>query len=426
MFKTENINLFKEKALYWASSFNACCYLDSNGYDDAYGSYDCLIAAGTQNELLASNNYYLEELKEFQTRNRQWLFGYLSYDLKNQVEDLKSENSDQLNFPIAYFFVPKFIICIKDQDIQIISNDDTISADTIIKKIESFDLPNSTNFNPVSIKAKISKQQYLDRVEKIKKHIIRGDIYELNFCQEFYSESTEIDPVATWMKLNKRSPMPFSSFFKLNDKYILCASPERFLVKKEQKLYSQPIKGTAPTSDNPEENEALKSALKNDLKERSENVMIVDLVRNDLTRCAEPASVQVEELFGIYSFKQVHQMISTVSATLNHNLDFSDAIKYCFPMGSMTGAPKIRAMEIIEDLEESKRGVYSGALGYITPNCDFDLNVVIRSILYDQKSQYLSFQVGGAITYQSVAEKEYNECLLKAKAIMETLGISGI
>ncbi|POY35267.1 aminodeoxychorismate synthase component I [Solitalea longa] len=424
MFKTENINLFKEKALYWASSFNACCYLDSNNYKDAYGSYDCIIAAGSKEDLTAGTEPYFTTLKKFHQSHPQWLFGFFSYDLKNQLEDLRSENPDHLNFPLAYFFAPTFIIRIKGNSVEFISNDNTISEEKLWQTINNIESKPLTTFSNSSITPRINKQTYLAKVEKIKEHILRGDIYELNFCQEFYAEEASIDPIDTWMKLNKRSPMPFSSFFKLNQKFILCASPERFLVKKEQKIYSQPIKGTAPTSNNPEENERLKTALKNDLKEQAENVMIVDLVRNDLTRCAEPASVKVDELFGIYSFKQVHQMISTVSATLNHKLHFTDAIKYCFPMGSMTGAPKIRAMEIIEDLEESNRGVYSGALGYITPFGNFDFNVVIRSILYDQQSKYLSFQVGGAITYQSVAEKEYNECLLKAKAILETLGVS--
>ena len=202
----------------------------------------------------------------------------------------------------------------------------------------------------------------------------------------------------------------------------MSASPERYLCKRGDVLISQPIKGTAKRNADPEIDHHIKAMLKTDVKEQAENVMIVDLVRNDLTKVAAKGSVKVDELFGIYGFPQVYQMISTVSCKLNPDIHFIDAIKHTFPMGSMTGAPKIRAMELIEQYEFNKRGVYSGALGYITPDADFDFNVIIRSILYDASAEYLSFQVGGAITYAADAEREYEECLLKASAIMKTLG----
>ncbi len=243
-----------------------------------------------------------------------------------------------------------------------------------------------------------------------------------NFCQEFFAEDTVIDPLAVFLKLNEISPNPFAAFFKWKGNYVLCASPERFLAKRGEKLISQPIKGTAKRGVDDAEDEAIKQELRNHTKEQQENVMIVDLVRNDLTRSAKQGTVKTEELFGIYTFNQVHQMISTVVCELEDGISAIQAIKNSFPMGSMTGAPKISAMQLMEQYEHSRRGVYSGAIGYFCPDDDFDFNVVIRSLLYNQNKKYLSFQTGSAITYHADAEKEYEECLLKAQAILEALG----
>jgi len=246
-------------------------------------------------------------------------------------------------------------------------------------------------------------------------------LYEANFCIEFYGENANIDPLEKFRKLNDISQPPFAVFFKNNKHFLLCASPERYLKKEGNLIVSQPIKGTAKRFPDPIEDEKSKTELASDPKERAENIMITDLVRNDLSHTAQKGSVQVAELCGIYSFMQVHQMISTVTSKLDPQYGVIDVLKTSFPMGSMTGAPKISAMKIIDLLEESKRGLYSGALGYFTPDGDFDFNVVIRSILYNQEKQYVSFSVGSAITSLSVPEKEYEECLLKAKAMREVL-----
>jgi para-aminobenzoate synthetase component 1 len=206
-----------------------------------------------------------------------------------------------------------------------------------------------------------------------------------------------------------------------NEFSIFCGSPERYLNKAGSTLKSQPIKGTARRLANPEEDEKIKEELRASEKERAENVMIVDLVRNDLTKCALPGTVKVDELCGIYSFEQVHQMISTVSCQLAEGTTLSHILRSSFPMGSMTGAPKIRAMQLIESFEQTRRGVYSGSVGYIAPNGDFDLILIIRTMLYDADQKYLSFQVGSAITHQAIPEIEYDECLLKAKAILQVL-----
>jgi para-aminobenzoate synthetase component 1 len=247
-------------------------------------------------------------------------------------------------------------------------------------------------------------------------------LYEVNFCQEFFCEHLQIDPVSLFEKLKRLSPAPFACFLRHNEKFLLCSSPERFLKKEKNKLIAQPIKGTIRRSESERDHDSqLKEQLRNDPKERAENVMIVDLMRNDLAKSSVPGTVKVEELFGIYTYPQVHQMISTVTSELRSDVHFVDAIRNAFPMGSMTGAPKIKAMQLIDHYEKTKRGLFSGSIGYITPDGDFDFNVVIRSMLYNRGNKYLSFQTGGAITYDSAAEKEYEESLLKAKAMMQIL-----
>ncbi|HAT75671.1 MAG TPA: aminodeoxychorismate synthase component I, partial [Flavobacterium sp.] len=276
-------------------------------------------------------------------------------------------------------------------------------------------------YSEVEIKQRISKENYLEKVSKILEHIHRGDIYEANFCMEFFAKNVAINPLEKFLKLNEISKSPQAVFFKNNKHFLLSASPERYIRKEGDLLISQPIKGTAKRFKDSIEDEKSKNELASDPKERAENIMISDLVRNDLSKTAQKGSVKVEELCVIYSFEQVHQMISTITSKLDHQYTAVDAIKSTFPMGSMTGTPKLSVLKIIEELEETKRGLYSGAVGYFTPNGDFDFNVVIRSILYNQVNKYLSFSVGSAITSLSIPENEYDECLLKAKAMREVL-----
>lgn len=421
MFKTfhsENIDTFKIKGLQWANEFKTACFFDSNQYTDPYSAFDLFIAAGVKNELSFSNKESLKELEVFLSDNKSYPIGYFGYDLKNTLEDLFSKNPDYLNFPDFHFFAPQHIILIKGNEVRIESE----QADEIWNEINALELKNeNTPLQNSQIKSRFSREEYLQTVRAIQNHIQRGDIYEINFCQEFYAENTSIEPLEIFTKLNKLSPTPFASYFKSNGKYIISASPERFLSRRGDKIISQPIKGTSSRKKDQIQDELQKRSLLENEKERSENVMIVDLVRNDLTKSAKAGTVKVEELFGLYSFKQVHQMISTVVCEAKEELSNLQIINNTFPMGSMTGAPKISAMQIAEKYERSKRGVYSGALGYFAPNGDFDFNVVIRSILYNENSKYLSFHVGSAITLDSVPEKEYDECLLKGKAIIEVL-----
>ncbi|RZJ80348.1 MAG: anthranilate synthase component I family protein [Flavobacterium sp.] len=414
---TPLINIFKQKALQLASSYDVFCYLDSNNYKDQYSNYDCLIAFSKKQEINISHGDAFEQLKSFYEAQKDWMFGLLSYELKNEVEDLKSNHTDQLQFPDLYFFIPEYLIAIQGDDFHLLKGEQAI-----INTINNVQLNEYLPLPTVKIEHRFTKKEYIATVEKLQNHIKRGDIYEINFCQEFFAANAEIDPQAIFQELNQLSPTPFSGFFKIYNKYILSATPERFLCKRSNKLISQPIKGTAKRSLNLEEDELIKSKLKSSIKEQAENVMIVDLVRNDLTKSAIKGTVKVDELFGIYTFPQVHQMISTISCELNPEIHFIDAIKNTFPMGSMTGAPKIKAMELIDEHEKSKRGAFSGSFGCISPDGDFDFNVIIRTILYNETSKYLSFQVGGAITYAAVADEEYEECLLKASAIMRVLG----
>lgn len=272
------------------------------------------------------------------------------------------------------------------------------------------------------ITPRITKEIYLKTIEQLKKHILRGDCYEINFCQEFYATNVTINPLETYQKLAEISPNPFSCFYKLEDKFLLCASPERYIKKQGTEIISQPIKGTFKRNvHNPEIDIANKNALQNSSKDKAENVMVVDLVRNDFSKICAEASVKVDELFAVYTFPQVYQMISTISGTVAPHTNFADVLAATFPMGSMTGAPKQKVMELTEQYEQTKRGIYSGCVGYIAPNKDFDFNVVIRSITYNAQNQYLSYQVGGGITYNSHAESEYEECLLKAEAMKKVL-----
>jgi para-aminobenzoate synthetase component 1 len=412
-----NSQNFKQKALQWACNFDAVCYLDSNNFSDPYSKFDTLIAIGAKDEIIANAGNAFEQLAKFRHKHPNWITGFFGYDLKNEVEHLHSSNIDQLRFPDLYFFAPKHLILIKGDHIEIISDETQL----VLIQIEQQEEPQPNELSALSLQPRFTKDEYIETVKKIQEHISRGDIYVTNFCQEFFAEDAEIDPLDTFFKLNSISPNPLSSLFKSKDKYILSASPERFLAKRGNKLISQPIKGTAKRGDTMEEDEAIKQQLRKHTKELQENVMIVDLVRNDLTRSAKKGTVKTEELFGIYSFNQLHQMISTVVCEIQDELSAIDAIKNTFPMGSMTGAPKVSAMRLMEQYERTKRGIYSGAIGYFSPDNDFDFNVVIRTILYNSVNKYLSFQVGSAITYHADAEQEYAECLLKAKAILQVL-----
>ena len=402
------------RLLAWAARHTYAAYLDSNGYlEDHYRRYELLV--GVADEAVQGNDDGFEQLRRLQG---DWVMGYLSYDQKNHIEVLHSNNTDTLGLPDYTWWVPHTVIGLASGQLHVLKGDKAVLDDILAHPIpKTYEPPRGIN-----LQQRIARPDYLATVEAIREHIAAGDVYEMNFCQEFYAEGVSLDPVAAFVDMNRRSEAPFAAFVKAGDSYLMCSSPERYLQKQGRQLVSQPIKGTIARSTQELRDLELRRELAHSEKDRAENVMIVDLVRNDLARTCKPGSVQVTELFGTYGFKRVWQMISTITGELRDDCDGIDALRASYPMGSMTGAPKVMAMQLIEHYEQSKRGLYSGTVGYMTPEGDYDFNVVIRSLLYRADTLRLSFQVGGAIVYDSDPEREYEECLLKAQGMLQTLG----
>jgi para-aminobenzoate synthetase component 1 len=340
--------------------------------------------------------------------------GGLPYDLKRQFEpSLQETAGESISFSETAFFIPETVIYIPKGESYLYVEGVYPDWDHILR--QPF-FPAEQEDKPV-FQSNFSKTEYINTVERLREHIAAGDFYEINLSQQYTADYQLQNPAALFHKLIQISPTPFSAFFRFDDKYLLCASPERFLQQKERQLLTQPIKGTAARGLTPAQDEENKSHLVSSIKERAENVMIVDLSRNDLYRSSEVNSVEVPHLFEIQTFPQVHQMVSSVTGTRREELNAFGVLANTFPAGSMTGAPKVRVMNAIDAYEGVQRGIYAGSVGYIQPNGDFDLNVVIRSLVYDDKAKKLSYQVGGAITYDSDPVAEYEETLIKARGI---------
>ena len=420
-FPINNVNYFKKQLLNWTRQLEVCCFLDNNNYSFGYNTYECILAAGVTTQVSASAGDAFNQLQQFFFLEKDWIFGHLGYDLKNESEQLQSSHTDGIAFPDLFFFVPAFVVLVNNKEV-LIGGSDISVIETVYEEICSAAITEIIKQPPVQLESRFTKKDYIIAVQQLQQHILKGDCYEINFCQEFFSKGGLPDPLQLYISLCNISPNPFAAFYKINNKYLCCASPERYLKKVADKIISQPIKGTGPRDLTNEDKDCLnKQELLSSIKERTENVMIVDLVRNDLSKVSEEGSVNVEELYAIYSYPQVHQMISTITGKINKDMTWVDALKATFPMGSMTGAPKKRVMELIEQYEKTKRGLFSGAVGYVTPDADFDFNVVIRSVFFNLDQNYLSYQVGSAITSNSDPEKEYEECLLKAAAIKAVL-----
>lgn len=388
-------------------------------------NYKIVAALGARKVISAEQNS-LKKLDQFlrDTENSgYWKFGMLSYDLKNEIETLNSSNNDSIGFPLLHFFIPEVIILLKDNFIKIVCYSENQTPEKIYQQLISLDNTITSESTSENFEHSFpSPLDYCRIIDKIKYHLHRGDIYEMNYCIQLLQNCT-VNPLNIYKRLTDYSPSPFSCFARINEHYLMCASPERFIAREGANIFSQPMKGTSKRSGNKKEDDYLKQELRQSEKERAENVMIVDLVRNDLSRIAKRGSVKVDELFGVYTFPRVHQMVSTISAELRDDVSFADIIRAMFPMGSMTGAPKVKAMQLIEELENFRRGIFSGSVGYIDPNGDFDFNVVIRSIVYNSKTNQLSIPVGSAITAKSDAMQEYDECILKAQGMLNALGI---
>ena len=406
--------------LNWSTRFNICCFLDNHNYQISPHSYECILAVGALQFIESKSGDAFNQLKLFSNGQSDWLFGHFNYDLKNEIEQLQSEHPDHVQFPDLFFFVPQIIVRLDADRVTIGAIGE--NATDILHSIQSTSVVEHHDSDSlIEVKQRFSREHYVKVIEKLKSHIHRGDCYEINFCQEFFAENVDVDPLTVYDSLVTLSPNPFSAFYRLNERYLMCASPERYLKKTGTQLLSQPMKGTTGRSDDAVNDQSKRVYLSESAKEKTENVMIVDLVRNDLSKICREGTVQVEELFGIYAFPQVYQMISTITGELQADIHWVDAIRSTFPMGSMTGAPKKRVMELIEQYERTKRGIFSGAVGYLTPERDFDFNVVIRSIMYNRSERYLSYQAGSGITYYSDPETEYEECMLKVGAIKKVL-----
>ncbi len=410
---------FRTRAVQWAASFVHCAYYEHNNLQpQAAGTFSRLLAvahaAPASPGTVAGLPAYLRQPPATAPR-----CGFLTYDAKNELEALSSHNFSGLAWPSLHFFIPETWLCWQADEVQIHGATAGVLAAILRTAVAASALPAVP-----PLRARLPRPAYLQAVERVREDILNGEVYELNLCQEFYAEQVALDPAAAFWRLNEVSPAPFAGFLRHHDHYLLCASPERFLASQQGVITSQPIKGTRRRGTTPPEDERQRLALLHDEKERAENLMIVDLVRNDLARVAQTGTVRVPELFGTYGFRHVWQLISTITADLRPEVDLADVLRATFPMGSMTGAPKIRAMQLIEHYEASRRDLYSGSFGYAWPNGDFEFNVVIRSLQYRADTGYLSLQVGSAITYDSVPEQEYAECLLKAQGVLEALGTS--
>lgn len=349
-----------------------------------------------------------------------YLIGHVGYNFKELTEQVGCSFADTDGFSAITFFNPEIVIrSAKDGTPEIGTVSDDILQLFLYKL--SHAVQESNDAAHVKLSPAITRDEYIAAVQGLLRHIRRGDIYEVNFCQQFTAKAESFNVGQAYRHLIELTDAPFGVLYKNKDSWLLCGSPERYLRRKADLLISQPIKGTRKRSPDATEDENLKRELLEDQKERSENVMIVDLVRNDLSKFALRGSVHVEELFGVHSFKTVHQMISTVQCELRSDEKTENIIRCTFPMGSMTGAPKKRAVELAEKYESQSRGIYSGTIGVIEPNGDFDFNVVIRSITWNAKTGYLSVMAGSAITAQSDPEKEYEECLLKLEAMKKVI-----
>jgi len=416
IYTPKNIKQFKEKATQWASTFPYATILSSQGIDNyPQGGFRELIAVGAKRLLVASGEKDLEKLETFAEKGK-WTFGILGYELKNQIEELPSHSPNADDLPSLLFFEPEYVLEFHTEKKEVtLWHEAGEESEVLFNEINSVALKKREGLPALSFRENTSREDYIANVEAIRELIAAGDMYEVNYCISFETEFKDDTLSSAYEALMAASPMPFSAYFRAGERALACASPERFLQKKGNTLWTQPIKGTIRRGKDEAEDKKLQQALYNSEKERAENLMIVDLVRNDLSRVGKVGTTQVEELFGIYTFKQLHQMISTVKSEQREGVGLAEILRATFPMGSMTGAPKVRAMERITEFETGKRGWYSGSVGYISPNGDFDFNVIIRSLVLNKGK--LNYHVGSAITYDAEAKAEYEECLLKAQAM---------
>lgn len=383
-----------------ADVFQIC---DSNGVHAAMnaGKYEILAGIGLQYFLPEPSDLALEALPV----PGKWTFGYIEYP------DTIAASSSK-----TCFFVPQIVAYVlKDENVLHVLNngvEESVFQDWLVKLEQVVTVPEAVNIPDFSFNAVTQQADYIRQVNTIKDDILHGRYYEMNYCIEFRAPLASRPFLPYMLRLNERTSAPFAAYARMKQMSILCSSPERFFLKEGAHLLSQPIKGTNKLLSGADNLKQLE-ALKNSEKERAENVMIVDLVRNDLAHVCEAGTIQVDELFGTYPFKTLNHMISSVRGKLKAHTSLKAILEALFPMGSMTGAPKLEVMKHIDAYEDHQRGIYSGCLGYVSPDGDADFNVLIRTLVYCHDTATISYKVGSAITFDSEAEHEYEECLLK-------------
>jgi para-aminobenzoate synthetase component 1 len=380
---------------------------------------DALLAVGAEDSFVLQPEEVVDwrALSRWINDKRDWVVGWVGYDGRRAVEQFDDGLFKRGHMPVVCLIKPKHVVSISAGEYRMMKG----TWNEAWKEWLNLNECSDSIDQRVEWHQGVSKEDYRMHAQDLLYQIQQGNIYEANYCIDFFANARLNDPAAVWRRLYKKTNAPFAAYAEVDGQHLLCASPERYLKRTGHRVISQPIKGTARRSQDPAEDEQLKQQLASSRKEQAENVMIVDLVRNDLSRCALRGSVKVDELFGVHTFTTVHHLISTISCEVDAACDWTALMQASFPMGSMTGAPKLSAMQWIERHERLSRGIYSGTLGYIDPSGDFDFNVVIRSIQYDAARQLLQCHVGGAITALSDLEEEYKECLLKASAVLDIL-----
>jgi len=414
--KTRTLRETKDELLSWAAGFDYVCFLDSCETDtDRYGRYEFILAVADEETDVC---YSWEELRaNVEPDYDYWWFGSLSYEARTSLEPrLKSENPPRIAFPEVCFFRAETVIFLR-------------KGESKVESIPSFaahlaegrTLPPAEVYLTSRLSSDFTRAEYVATVETLRQHIYEGDCYEINLSQNFYAEAQIPSPASLWRQLTDVSPTPFAAYAKFGPIHSLGASPERFLQLKGDRLLTQPIKGTAPRDPDQQRDTELLRQLQDSHKDQAENVMIVDLSRNDLYRSSVVNGVSVPQLYEVQSFAKVHHLVSSVVAEKDESISPLQAVAHTFPPGSMTGAPKVKSCELIDQYERHARGIYAGSIGYIAPGGDFDLNVVIRSMVYHEEKGLMSYQTGGAITWDSDPEAEFEETLVKARAMEEVL-----
>jgi para-aminobenzoate synthetase component 1 len=402
--------------LHWAAAQSHCVFLDTcDTTVDQYGQYDFLLGVARKASPVITRD--LASLEAAVSEEPlAWRFGFLGYELKAEIEPrLRSELKAAVDVGPMEFFVADVVISKRRGSDMLVF--ELGFSEQLVAEIKRHPITLCEVHDFTGFVSNFSEEEYCATIAQLRAHIHAGDCYEINLSQNFTAQVGLTAPAALWEDLVAASPVPFAGFGKWGTRYLMCASPERFLQLRSGQLLTQPIKGTAPRGADTVTDAALADQLRNSQKEQAENVMIVDLSRNDLHRSCEAGTVEVPHLFEVQQFPQVHHLVSTIKGTKRKGVHPVEAIRNTFPPGSMTGAPKVRTCELIAQYERSARGIYAGAFGYIAPGGDFDLNVVIRSLAYDATTQQLSYHVGGAITWDSDPAAEYAETILKATAI---------